>query len=103
MTNEEFDKLVLDSQYILDLDPNYEYDGNPPWEKKTLERALDYLKTHFDQLKAESKYDLGVPNVCAGPHGSIDIFWKYKDFMLLANVPVDENKVVTYYFEHIIN
>ncbi len=101
MTNEEFNKMVEDSKYILDLPDDWDDDGSPAYKEKTLQRACNYIKMHLNYLRDQADYDLGVPKIWPGPNGSIDVFWTYNDLNLLVNVPVDESKMIDFHIEHI--
>jgi hypothetical protein len=86
------------SKYILELNDNWDNEGSKGYKQNTWMTMATFL------IKAAQKlYDQGIiidtPRISNGPDGSIDLYWKKRDYYLLINIPNDINEQSTYFGE----
>src|SRR3989442_5063858 len=69
-------KAIVSSKQILELGPNWDDAGSPPYEEETWKRAVEFLENHGEWFWQLHGSPMPVPNIDPGPDGSIDIHWK---------------------------
>jgi hypothetical protein len=89
---------TIDEQvkYILSLKEDWDDEGSPSYNKKTTNRALEYIPKLQEILLKEKGLKIGNPRVCPGPKTSIDLLWETNWYRMLANVK-PEGKVEYYW------
>ena len=81
---------------ILELEDNWDGEGSPSYSLDTVDRAIEFAATQARVLRDFARC-LPMPEIGAGPDGSIDLHWKLPSRELLVNIPADANEVATYY------
>jgi hypothetical protein len=76
--------------------PEEEEDG-PGFSSDTLLRARNFLLTQSKQSRQICGYFPPAPRIGPGPNGSVDLYWKERDWELLINIPADSEKLATFY------
>jgi hypothetical protein len=82
---------------LLELPEDWDEEGSPGYSKDTCERATRFLLNHARWFWNRHGIIVDAPRIVAGPHGSIDIYWKDENAELLLNVPADPRKSITCY------
>lgn len=85
------------SKEILELQDDWDGEGAVGYSPATLDRAILFLKEHRAGLWRSYGSRLPVPTIGPGPVGSIDLYWKQRDWELLINIPADIQESATFY------
>ena len=67
------------------------------FSSEALVRAKAFLLTQSKQFRKICGYFPPAPRIGPGPRGSVDLYWKEKDWELLINVPLESTKLATFY------
>lgn len=60
-------------------------------------RAKSFLVAQSGQFRKICGQFPPAPRIGPGPNGSIDLYWKEKDWELLINIPAESGKMATFY------
>ncbi|HTY10792.1 MAG TPA: hypothetical protein VMF88_06950 [Bacteroidota bacterium] len=85
------------SRYVYSLKDNFDEDGGKGYLRETWGRAIRFLCWYAEEIYGKSATILRTPDISGGPGGSIDIWWKLKDFRLLINIPENVNDKPSFY------
>ncbi|MCH7575853.1 MAG: hypothetical protein IIA59_12120 [Candidatus Marinimicrobia bacterium] len=77
---------ILDSQWILDLQENWDDEGSIGYEVETLAAAGHFLSDYAGKIFNSEKIVLDAPNLYPGPDGSIDVHWANHRYGFLVNI-----------------
>ncbi len=88
---------IEQAKKILELKHGWDDDSGSPVSKDTLDRAIAFLTMHSEQIKKNYNLQLPVPQIGAGPKGSIDLHWKRSAWELLINIPANANEMAVFY------
>lgn len=69
----------------------------PSFSITTLFRAKSFLLAQSKQFHKIFGYFPPVPQIGAGPNGSVDLYWKKTGWELLINIPAEDGKMATFY------
>lgn len=72
-------------------------DDPPGFSSEALLRAKTFLLGQSKQFRKICGHFPPVPRIGPGPKGSVDLYWKEKDWELLINVPAESGKLATFY------
>jgi hypothetical protein len=67
------------------------------FSSEALIRAKAFLLAQSEQFRKICGYFPPTPRIGPGPNGSIDLYWKEKDWELLINIPAESGKMATFY------
>lgn len=81
----------------LELEPDWDGQGSPPYSSDTWDRAATLLLTGAVDYLGQHHQTIPIPAFDNGPDGSIDIFWDLPDRQVLLNVPAELDSPVRYY------
>lgn len=90
------EKEIEYSKYILNLKDNWDDEGSIEYKQRTWEKSIKFIREYFYEIKIQFNITVDIPKIYPGPNGSIDIFWKNKNYELLINVN-DNNDIASYY------
>lgn len=90
-------RIIDQSRWMLNLAPDWDGQGSPPYAESTWERAGALLLGGAVDYVARSGRRIPGPAFENGPEGSIDILWEGGESTLLLNVPADADAPVRYY------
>jgi hypothetical protein len=94
--NQELKTVINEARQILQYLDNWDGEGAARYSLETFERAESFLNAHSGFLR-QFDFELPIPNIGAGPNGSIDLHWKSPNWELLVNIPADPTKMATFY------
>ena len=92
---ESLTKEIQDSQYILNLKPNWDEDGALPVSPLIYETSIAFLKNYAVFIAKKYKKTLETPSINPVKNGSIDLEWHTPNARLLINIRDAEN---AYYY-----
>ena len=85
------------AQPLLTWPDDWDGEGSPGYQEATLERARAFVVEQVPALWHIRHRSIPAPRVAPGPDGSIDLHWCIDKRELLANVPVSEEEVISFY------
>ncbi len=88
---------IRQSRWMLELEPDWDGQGSPPYSSDTWDRAATLLLTGAVDYLGHHHQTIPIPAFDNGPEGSIDIFWDFPDGQVLLNVPAELDSPVRYY------
>lgn len=87
---------ILHSEYILDLEYDFDDQESPKYEidtwRKSIKFLIDYLSWVVERYSTSPK----IPKIYNGPKGSIDILWEDSRSRMLINIDA-EGKLAQFY------
>ena len=83
--------------WILGLPDNWDDEGAPPYERTTWDRMKEFLLDSARDYRRYAARNIPLPTIDPGDKASIDLFWQLSARRLLANVPADPNKPITFF------
>jgi len=89
---ERLESAIAASRSILDLKDGFDGRGSPHYSESVWQRAAQFLRLQWEEHVRLFGEPLPLPEILAGPNGSIDVFWETPEFDLLVNVPADPKK-----------
>ena len=87
-----FDK----SQYILELEDDWDDAGGEKYDEKTWLNAIKFLMRYAKALYDDFNIVINSPKIYHGPSGSIDILWEPTASRLVINIPKEDEKAMFY-------
>jgi hypothetical protein len=72
-------------------------EDSPSFSDVAMLRARIFLLAQSKQFHKICGYFPPAPRIGPGPNGSVDLYWKEKDWELLINIPADSGKMATFY------
>lgn len=84
---------------LTSLPDNWDGEGSAGYKTETVNSAAEFLIGQDRLLRELRGISLPVPQINAGPDGSIDLFWKQSTWELLVNVPKKGNEFASFYGE----
>lgn len=88
---------VEQSRYFLAWEDDWDDEGSPAYDEAVWRRATDFLLRAATTLLERYHAVAPPPDIAHGPDGSIDIFWRDDNRVLLLNVPADVEELPTFY------
>jgi hypothetical protein len=67
------------------------------YSSQTLQRAIEFLKTHIEWVWRKRGKNAPLPTIGPGPDRSIDLYWKEQSWKLLVNIPAGDEALATFY------
>ena len=89
-------KTIDKSQYILQLEDDWDDAGGEKYEEKTWIKAMSFLMHYAKILFDDFNIIINSPKIYHGPKGSIDIIWEPSAYRLVINIPKEEHKALFY-------
>ncbi len=89
-------KTMDKSQYILQLEDDWDDAGGEKYEAQTWINAMSFLARYAQHLFNDFNIIINSPKIYHGPKGSIDILWEPSAYRLVINIPKDGNKAMFY-------
>jgi hypothetical protein len=89
-------KTMDKSQYILQLEDDWDDEGGEKYEDQTWVNAMAFLSRYAQNLFNDFNIIINSPKIYHGSKGSIDILWKPSAYRLVINIPKDSNKAMFY-------
>lgn len=89
-------KTIDKSQYILQLEDDWDDAGSEKYEETTWLNAVSFLTRYAKALFDDFNIVINSPKIYHGPKGSIDILWEPTAYRLVVNIPKEGNKVMFY-------
>jgi hypothetical protein len=89
-------KTMDKSQYILQLEDDWDDAGGEKYEDQTWVNAMSFLARYAQNLFNDFNIIINSPKIYHGPKGSIDILWEPSAYRLVINIPKDSNKAMFY-------
>jgi hypothetical protein len=89
-------KTMDKSQYILQLEDNWDDAGGEKYKERTWVNALLFLTRYAKNLFNDFNIIINSPKIYHGPSGSIDILWEPSAYRLVINIPKEGNKAMFY-------
>ena len=90
-------EAIKKSEYIYSLKDDWDDNGSPGYNKKTWDRAVDFIAYYAYQIYDTESVIVDKPLIYEGPQGSIDIIWENENHRVGINVPSDERIPVSFY------
>ena len=88
---------VESAQEILLLKPDWDGEGSPGYERATLDRAVEFLRSVASFAVDTWRAEIPPPSIDPGPDGTIDLHWKSTSAELLINISDDPQERATFY------
>lgn len=88
---------ILKSKYMLEFEDNWDDEGSKAYDIETWNRAISFLACNAQFFLSRYGEIIDTPIIAHSLNGSIDIYWKNKDFYLLINIPQNIEESATYY------
>jgi hypothetical protein len=89
-------KTMDKSQYILQLEDDWDDAGGEKYDDQTWVNAMSFLARYAQNLFNDFNIIINSPRIYHGPKGSIDILWEPSAYRLVINIPKDSNKAMFY-------
>jgi len=89
-------KTLEKSKYILNLQDNWDDEGSKRYKLSTWKRMAKFF-ANCNERAFNFQSSLDSPIISHSINGSIDVFWKDKNYKLLVNIPEDLNEKATFY------
>jgi hypothetical protein len=89
-------KTIDKSQYILQLENDWDDAGAEKYEEKTWINAVSFLMRYAKALYEDFNIIINSPKIYHGPKGSIDILWEPSAYRLVINIPKEGDKAMFY-------
>lgn len=89
-------KTIDKSQYILQLEKDWDDAGAEKYEEKTWINAVSFLLSYAKKLYDDFNIIINSPKIYHGPKGSIDILWEPSAYRLVINIPKEGDKAMFY-------
>lgn len=86
-----------ESEYILNLEDNWDDEGAPAYSREVWRRAVQFLFASATDLLRGSGGTVPAPVISHGPNGGIDIHWGDKPILLLIHLPAEPAEMATFY------
>ena len=93
----KIDKIIKKAEKYLDYEDNWDDEGSKGYKEETLNRVKILLQDGYGFLNKNTKFNIPEPDVSPGPDGSFDLLWDSKYYSLLANIPEDKDKPISYF------
>jgi hypothetical protein len=84
------------SQYILQLEDDWDDAGAEKYEETTWKNAMFFLIRYAKVLYDNFNIIINSPKIYHGPNGSIDILWEPSAYRLVINIPKKGDKAMFY-------
>jgi hypothetical protein len=100
LPDERFERLaavINESKSILELMPGWDEDAAKAIDKRTWERATEFLRGHALHACNLIGKCIVAPMIEPVSDGSIDLWWKNASGELLVNFPTDVDKPAEFY------
>jgi len=75
----ELEKEIERSEYILELDDDWDEEGACKYKPETWQRAVDYLKGYLHWMRKKNGIDIDVPKISHGPTVVLMFYGKRKN------------------------
>jgi hypothetical protein len=93
---EELEAEIEQAKTLVNDGPSLDEEiGN--YSSETLQRAIEFLKTHIEWVWRKRGTNAPLPTIGPGPDGSIDLYWKEQAWKLLVNIPASAEALATFY------
>ena len=69
----------------------------PGLSAEALLKAKNFLLAQSKQFRKICGHFPPAPRIGPGPNGSVDLYWKEKDWELLINIPAGSGRMATFY------
>ncbi len=89
-------KTMDKSQYILELEDDWDDAGGEKYEETTWKNAMLFLTRYAKNLFNDFNIIINSPKIYHGPKGSIDILWEPSAYRLVINIPKEGDKAMFY-------
>jgi hypothetical protein len=89
-------KTFNKSQYILQLEDDWDDAGSDKYDESTWINAITFLTRCAKNLYDDFNVIINAPKIYHGPKGSIDILWEPSAYRLVINIPKDGDKAMFY-------
>ena len=96
---QQYERVVDVSCALLDLPADWDGEGSPQVSKKAWRKATRFV---LEAARSFTK-PMPVPQISAGPEGSVDVHWRNSQRELLINFPADEKMPPNYYGDNYQN
>lgn len=91
------DAIERSKRHLLSLPRDFDGEGSEAYTKGAVERAISFVKKLAISAWKVNHAIVPVPNILAGPDGSIDVCWKEDAFSLLINFPPSGEELASYH------
>lgn len=85
------------SKSLVKLPDNWDDEGSIGYKEETFLRAVGFLTKYALWIWNEKRILIDIPKILPAQKGSIDLFWKKRNYDLLINIPAQPNSVATFY------
>jgi hypothetical protein len=89
-------KTLDKSQYILQLEEDWDDAGGAKYDETTWLNAMSFLVRYAKTLYTDFNIIINSPKIYHGPKGSIDIIWEPSAYRLVINIPKEGQKAMFY-------
>lgn len=89
-------KTIDKSQYILQLEEDWDDAGGAKYDETTWLNAMSFLMRYAKTLYNDFNIIINSPKIYHGPKGSIDIIWEPSAYRLVINIPKEGPKAMFY-------
>jgi hypothetical protein len=90
------EQLIDESAALIGDGTKRHWEEAQPVSAVARDRALEFLRTHASQARSLGR-SLPLPQLSAGPDGSVDAHWTLGGFELLVNFPANSTEPATFY------
>jgi hypothetical protein len=88
---------IQKSRWMLELEDDWDGEGNPGYSEATWSRAVRFLLRNALSLWQERGVSVSAPAIHNGPEGNIDIYWETSKRSRLINVPAKSDEPASFY------
>ena len=88
---------LAQAESMLERPRDEDEEDTSAFSSETLLRAKTFLLGQSKQFRKICGHFPPVPRIGSGPNGSVDLYWKEKDWELLINIPAEDGKMATFY------
>jgi len=94
----EITEEIEASKYMLSLEKGWDDNNAVPVPKATWSSAIKFLSEYVNYIFENFNIIIKTPEINPCPNGSVDIAWRTKKARFLANVRVEGNKMLVFYY-----
>jgi len=74
------DEAVKKSEYILEIEDNWDGEGSPGYSESTWKKAINFIYLYAEEIWNKLNINISPPDILPGPEGSIDLHWKEDNY-----------------------
>ena len=79
------------------LGDDYDGEGSKGYSEEVVQRAADFVRSQAVELWKKQHLLIEIPDLGAGPDGTVDVHWRTAKYELLVNVPEHHSAPASFY------